>query len=78
MYKGKNQEQYIAKKYRKTYLHALWRSSPPSVLKGFSLGIHAFRKGAWYSFGVLKDMEKFAFLIRGRMYRGENYRGKTV
>ena len=36
------------------------------------------RKGAWYSFGVLKDMEKFAFFDRGeeciggRMYRGKN------
>ena len=71
MYRGKNQEQYIAK-IEKTYLYALLGSSPPSVLKGFSLGINALRKGAWYSFGVLKDMEKFAFFIGGRMYRGKN------
>ena len=25
-----------------------------------------FRKGAWYSFGVLKDMENFTFLDRGK------------
>ena len=42
MYRGKNQEQYIKK--RKTYLNALWGSSPPCVLKGFYLGIHAFKK----------------------------------
>ena len=36
------------------------------------------RKGAWYSVGVLKDMDKFAFLIGGRIYTGKNvYRGKN-
>ena len=68
MYRGKNKEQYIAQKYRKTHLYALRGSSPPCVLKGFSLGIGSMplRKWAWYSFGVLKDMEKFAFFDRGK------------
>ena len=41
------------------------------------------RKGAWYSFGVLKDMEKFAFFDRGKNVQGEEciggrmYRGKN-
>ena len=72
MYRGKNQEQYIAKNIEKTYLYALWGSSPPCVLKGFSLGIHAFKKRGMVFFWGIKNMEKFAFLIGGRMYRGKN------
>ena len=32
-------------------------------LKCFLWGSMPLRKGAWYSFGVLKDRDKFAFLI---------------
>ena len=77
MYRGKNQEQYIAQKYRKTYLYALRGSRPPCILKGFSLGIHAFKKrGMVFFWG--KDMEKFAFLIGEECIGGRTYRGKNV
>ena len=67
MYRGKNQEQYIAKKYRKhTYIYALWGSSPPCVLKGFSLGIHAFEKRGMVFFLGIKRYGKIAFLYRGK------------
>ena len=66
MYRGKNQEQYIAQKYRKTYLYALWGSSPPCVLKGFSLGSHAFKKRGMVFFWGIKRYGKFAFLYRGK------------
>ena len=61
MYRGKNQEQYIAQKCRKTYLYALWGSSPPSVLKGFSLGIHAFKKRGMVFFWGIKRYGKIRF-----------------
>ena len=54
MYRGKNQEQYIPEKYRKTYLYALWGSSTPTVLKGLSLGIHAFKKRGMVMFWGIK------------------------
>ena len=56
MYRGKNQEQCIAKK--KTYLYALWGSSPPCVLKWFYLGIHAFKEMGMVFFWGIKRYGK--------------------
>ena len=39
---------------RNRYLYALWGSTPPSVLKGFSLGIHALKKRGMACFWGIK------------------------
>ena len=84
MYRGENQEQYISPFDQKQILiclvgeySPLWGSTPPSVLKGFSLGIHALKKRGMACFWCIKIWKKISVFygkecIGERMYRGEN------
>ena len=71
MYRGKDvlgeeSGTVYGQKYRKTLLYALWGSSPPSVLKGFSLGIHAFKKRGMVFFWGIKKYGQICLFDRGK------------
>ena len=67
MYRGKNQEQYIAEKQReKIYLYALWGRIPRSLLKGFSLGIRALKKRVMVFFLGNKRYGQIRHFDRGK------------
>ena len=72
MYRGRIRNNIYLHSTRNRYLYALWGISPPSVLKGFSLGIHALKKRGMACFWGMKIWKKTMFSIRERMYRGEN------
>ena len=54
MYRGKNQEQYIAKNIEKHTYMPCGGVVPRVSKKGFLWGSMPLRKVAWCSFGVLK------------------------
>ena len=51
---------------RNRYLYALWGSSPASVLKGFSLGIHALKKRGMACFRGIKIWKKINVFNTGK------------
>ena len=66
MYRGRIRNNIYVHSTINRYLYALWGSTPRSVLKGFSLGIHALKKRGMACFWGIKIWKKINVLYTGK------------